>query len=316
MEVLMMTDHALFLIIPLVLGFVLDLVVGDPTWLPHPIRLFGNTIAFMERVFNKGTHKQLKGIVVALTLVATTWLAFSAMMMLCESNILVYYAVATIMVFYGLANRCLIDEALKVNRMLEKEGLAAGRKQLSFIVGRDTSTLSAHQIRTAVLETVSENLSDGVVAPLFYYALGGIPLMMTYKIINTLDSMIGYKSERYKDFGMCAARVDDLANLVPARLTAMLMVLVTFSWRGLKFIFTYGHQHSSPNSGYPEAALAGILNCRFGGPNVYHGKTVLKPYIGNNPREVTPSCIAKACWINVAVSVASVAIIAGCIMLV
>jgi adenosylcobinamide-phosphate synthase len=155
-------------------------------------------------------------------------------------------------------------------------------------------------VRTAVLETLAENLSDGVIAPLFFYAVGGVPAMLAYKMVNTLDSMIGYKNERYKDFGWFAARLDDVLNFLPARITSFLMVFVTFSWRGLKFTFKYGRQHASPNSGYPEAALAGILNCRLGGPNYYSGKLVVKPYIGDNNRTVSDTDVYKACVINFA----------------
>jgi adenosylcobinamide-phosphate synthase len=181
---------------------------------------------------------------------------------------------------------------------LEKNGLEAGREQLSYIVGRETRTLNEQQIRTAVLETLAENLSDGVIAPLFFYALGGVPAMLAYKMANTLDSMIGYKSEKYRNFGWFAARFDDIINFIPARITALLMVVLSFSWRGLAYIFRYGNQHSSPNAGYPEAALAGILNCRFGGPNVYHGTLVEKPYIGKNDREITDRDFYKACFLN------------------
>ncbi len=209
-----------------------------------------------------------------------------------------YYPVATIMVFWGLANRNLIDEARKVEWALTHKSTEAGRRQLSCIVGRDTSQLSPTQIRTAVLETLSENLSDGVIAPLSYYLIGGIPLMFAYKMVNTLDSMIGYKSSRYRLFGRFAARLDDVANFVPARLTALLMITVSMSGRGLRFIFKYGHQHASPNAGYPESALTGILNCRFGGPNIYHGQLIQKPYIGQQARELTIVDLRKACTIN------------------
>jgi len=205
---------------------------------------------------------------------------------------------ASIFVFYGLASKGLIDEGKAVFDVLHTQGLEAGRKQLSRIVGRDTTQLTAQQIRIAVLETMSENLSDGVIAPLFYYALAGVPGMMTYKMINTLDSMVGYRSARYEQFGKIAARLDDVANLIPARLTALLMVLVSMSWRGFRFILKYGSKHKSPNAGYPEAALAGILNCRFGGPNVYHGKLVQKPYIGLQDRLIQPEEIHRVSQVN------------------
>lgn len=287
---------------PLLTGFLLDALIGDPYRLPHPIRWFGNFIAFGERRFNNGSNLKLKGALMTAILILSVWTTLFFGLKFIEPFETATLIVSSILVFYGLANHTLIAEALKVERKLSSEGLEAGRKQLSFIVGRDTSNLNENQIRTAVLETLAENLSDGVVAPLFYYAIGGIPLMFAYKMVNTLDSMIGYKSDRYKDFGWFAARTDDWANLIPARLTALLMVLVTFSFRGAKFVFKYGRKHASPNSGYPESALAGILNVRFGGPNVYHGQLIMKPFIGNNSRDIAKEDIYKACFVNAMVS--------------
>lgn len=176
--------------------------------------------------------------------------------------------------------------------------LEAGRKQVARIVGRDTSALTDQEVRTAALETLAENLSDGVIAPLFWYFLLGVPGMLAYKMVNTLDSMIGYRNARYKDFGCWAARMDDVANYLPARLTALLMVLVSGRWSLLKFVAHYGRMHASPNSGYPEAALAGILNCRFGGPHDYFGETVYKPFIGDNPRPLSSRDMRVAIRIN------------------
>ena len=157
----------------------------------------------------------------------------------------------------------------------------------------------AQEIRTAALETLAENLSDGVVAPLFWYMLLGVPGMAAYKMINTLDSMIGYKTERYKDFGCWAAHIDDVANWISARLTALLMVLSAGRPGLLRFVHKYGRQHASPNSGYPESALAGILDCRFGGTHTYFGQEFYKPYIGENPRQLTTEDARRAIRINV-----------------
>jgi adenosylcobinamide-phosphate synthase len=288
------------LTLPLVTGYLLDLMLGDPYHWPHPVKLFGKLIGLGENWLNKGSDKVLKGAVMTIVLVTAVWavLHFFFQVLTLTLTPYLYYPVATILVFWGLANRNLIDEAKKVERVLNNEGTEAGRQQLSCIVGRDTSHLTPTQIRTAVLETLSENLSDGVIAPLFYYLIGGIPLMFAYKMVNTQDSMIGYKSDRYRNFGRFAARLDDVANFVPARLTAILMIVVSMSGRGLRFIFKYGHQHASPNAGYPESALAGILNCRFGGPNVYHGQVLQKPYIGKEPRDITNKDLNKACAIN------------------
>ena len=286
------------IVIPLIVGFVLDSVFGDPLWLPHPIRLFGNAISFLEKSFNIGKNKKIKGAVISIFLITTTYLILLLIINASLQNIYIYYIISSIFVFYGLANRSLIIESLKVEKELSNNGLEAGRKQVGFIVGRDTSQLSANKIRIAVLETLAENLSDGTIAPLFYYFIGGVPLMLTYKMINTLDSMIGYKSDRYKDFGFFSAKFDDIVNLIPARITAIIMVIVTFSYKGFIYIFEYGNKHASPNAGYPESALAGILDCRFGGPNIYHGKLVDKPFIGKNDRIITKMDIYKSCMVN------------------
>lgn len=290
-------------LIPLAGGFLLDALLGDPARLPHPIRLFGNMIAFCEQKFNRGEQRKRKGIAVASALVFIVFGAFYGIQLALKDFSAVKITLNTLLFFYALGNRSLITEALKVERQVQKNDLPAARKQLSRIVGRDTSQLSFQQIRTATLETLAENLSDGVIAPLFFYAAGGIPLMMTYKMINTLDSMIGYKSDRYKDFGWFAARIlDDGANFIPARLTAFFMVLIPPSARGFRFIRKYARRHASPNSGYPESALAGILDCRFGGPNIYCGERVEKPYIGENNRELTHGDVIKSCFINIRTS--------------
>jgi adenosylcobinamide-phosphate synthase len=288
---------------PLIVGFILDSLLGDPLWLPHPIRLFGTLISFLERKYNQGNNRKMKGVLTVIFLIIVVYVLFSLADKFLFNYPLAHYAFVSVMIFYGIAGRNLIAEALKVEKRLSKNGIEAGREQLSNIVGRDTSQLSENNIRIAVLETLSENLSDGVIAPLFYFAIGGVPLMFVYKMINTLDSMIGYKNEKYDDFGWFAARVDDVFNYIPARITSFLMVALTFSWRGLKYIFLYGNKHASPNAGYPEAALAGILNCRFGGPNYYYGRLVNKPFIGTNDRIVNSNDILKSSLINVATTI-------------
>ncbi|SFW34838.1 adenosylcobinamide-phosphate synthase CbiB [Chitinophaga sancti] len=293
--------------IPLVAGYVLDLLLGDPRHLPHPVRLFGNMIEYGEQRLNKGTYRLLKGAIMTIVLCLGVYAFFYSMQVILP--VWARYIFNTIFVFYGLANKSLLEEGKAVYDTLYNQGLEAGRKRLSWIVGRDTSKLQENQIRVAVLETLSENLSDGVIAPLCFYAVGGVPAMMLYKMINTLDSMIGYKHARYLFFGRFAARLDDVANYIPARLTALLMVMVTGSLRGWRYILKFGHQHASPNSGYPEAALAGILNCRFGGPNVYHGVLVEKPYIGEQQREIRHEELRKVMFINHAVTFVVVALI-------
>lgn len=303
-----MTEQFLYTIIPVLIGFTIDCIIGDPYKMPHPIRLFGNVIAFMEAHLNQGTRRKVKGILTCLLLVAATWGIFSVLQFMLSDYPILLYAFNSLFFFYGISNKSLIDEGMKVERFVQQGDLPAAREQLSWIVGRETSSLSFTQIRTATLETLSENLSDGVVAPMFYYAIGGIPLMMAYKMINTLDSMVGYKSERYRNFGFCSARLDDVANYIPARLTAFLMLIVPFSLRGFRFVKKYGHKHASPNSGYPESALAGILDCRFGGPNIYHGKVVDKPYIGTSDRELTHEDVQTACRVNLRVALIMVVV--------
>ena len=288
----------------------LDLLLGDPRRLPHPVVLFGNLIGWIERKWNKGRWRFLKGGVVAvvypLGVLAAGWgVAWCAQAVGVWCSVLV----ATVFVFYGLANRSLIQEGGEVIRALREQGLEAGRKRLSWIVGRDTSELTPKEIYTAVLETMAENLSDGVVAPLFYYTIGGFPAMMAYKMVNTLDSMIGYRDERFRQFGCCAARLDDALNYFPARLTALFMAVVAYRRGVFRFILRNCYMHASPNSGFPESAMAGILDCRFGGAHVYHGLLVEKPYIGDNDREVGYADYLKAVQVNQRVTLLAVVLI-------
>ncbi|WP_372751060.1 adenosylcobinamide-phosphate synthase CbiB [Labilibaculum sp.] len=299
-----------FIILPLLIGYILDLIFGDPRKLPHPIVLFGNTISFFTKYLNKGKYQLFKGAIMALGLAASTYFVlFFISNLLSNWNATVYILFSSIMVFYGLANKSLLQEGFEVCKYLNEKGIEAGRKRLSWIVGRDTSKLSEQEIRLAVLETLSENLSDGVVAPLFFYAIGGIPGMMCYKMINTMDSMIGYKNEKYFLFGRVAARLDDVANFIPARITALLMVLLSGSSRGFIYLFKFGRAHTSPNAGYPESALAGILNCQFGGAHDYYGKRVEKPLIGKNPRPIEQKDMNKLRYVNHSVCFVAILII-------
>ena len=282
---------------PLLIGWNLDLMFGDPAGLPHPVVWFGKAISSLEHLLNKGTHRKIKGALVSVFLIvgtfAVTWLFLRFLSSVWWLDI----AVQSILVFYCLAGTTLIRE-VRMTFAAVDDSVESGRRQVGRIVGRDTSCLSAQEIRTAALETLAENLSDGVIAPLCWYAVLGVPGMMAYKMVNTLDSMIGYRNSRYKDFGCAAARIDDIANYLPARLTAILMILVSGRWRLVRFVWKYGSQHLSPNSGYPEAALAGILDCRFGGPHDYFGECVAKPFIGEHHRDFTSVDAAKAICIN------------------
>ncbi len=287
----------LIYILPLPIAYVLDLILGDPRWLPHPIRLFGNLIYTGEKSLNKNNYRFAKGALLTVILCLGTFLFFYGVNIFLRSYPVLCIAFNSIFLFYALANKSLIQEGKAVFEELDK-GIIEGRKRLSWIVGRDTSELNDQQIKTAVFETLSENLSDGVIAPLFYYAILGVPGAMLYKMINTLDSMIGYKNERYIDFGKFAAKLDDVFNYIPSRITAVIMLIVTGKVSKIKEMFSEGKKHSSPNAGYPEAALALILNCRFGGPNYYHGTLVDKPYIGYTNRNLNNSEFKTVAKIN------------------
>ena len=316
----------------LLIGWLLDLLIGDPQKWPHPVVWFGKMIASGEKTLNKGNHRKLKGALMAIGLIlfvfALAWmlrkvLGIFALFIYDGTHEQMYqipvllYIFDALAIFYCLAGTTLIREVRAVFLALDRS-LEEGRKQVARIVGRDTSELSAQEVRTAALETLAENLSDGVIAPLFWLAILGVPGMLTYKMVNTLDSMIGYKTERYKDFGCWAAHIDDIANYIPARLTALLMIAPLLSpqlggrllaqpslpqsgevRRGLfRFVAKYGRNHASPNSGYPEAALAAILDCRFGGPHYYFGELFDKPYIGTNDRPLTTDDMKTAVRVN------------------
>ena len=292
----------------LLIGWLMDKVMGDPLWLPHPVVYFGKAIAGGEHRLNQGVHRRMKGGVLAVSLILLTffltWLiigdaGFLGTWMASDHPVVtvVRFILSCLLIFFCLAGTTLIKEVRMVFEALDRS-LEEGRRQVARIVGRDTSQLDAQEIRQAALETLAENLSDGVIAPLFWYLLLGVPGMMTYKMINTLDSMIGYRTERYREFGTVAARIDDVANYVPARLTALLMILVTGKPQLLTFVWKYGRMHASPNSGYPESALAGILNCQFGGTHTYFGEVIEKPYIGNHPRELNTRDMRLACRVN------------------
>ncbi|MBQ4802768.1 cobalamin biosynthesis protein CobD [Aquimarina sp. MMG015] len=299
-----------------VFAFGLDAVLGDPRKLPHLIVGYGNSIALGEKWLNKGSYKFLKGALLTIVLVG---LSFTIPFLIIRSlntygfKILAL-AFSILMLFYCLANKTLIKEGYAVFNTLKNQGLESGRKRLSWIVGRETDNLNEQQIRVATFETMSENLSDGVIAPLFYFLILGVPGAMGYKMINTLDSMIGYKSDRYIQFGKFAAKLDDVANYIPARITALLILVVQNKLSGLSFLFREGKKHSSPNAGYPEAALAYVLNCQFGGPNYYHGKLVKKPFIGVNNREIKHEEIKRVSKVNYGVSIVFCLLIVGVLL--
>ncbi|MCQ2221987.1 MAG: adenosylcobinamide-phosphate synthase CbiB [Prevotella sp.] len=332
----------------LITAWFLDLLFGDPERLPHPVVYMGKWISFGEHRLNKGSHRMLKGAFFALVSIALVFILSWAMLYFlrfAETSLLAKVAPSSLttpspsgegwgegllsltLIFFCLAGHTLRKEVRMVFEAVDRS-LEDGRRQVARIVGRDTSQLDAQEIRTAALETLAENLSDGVIAPLFWFAILGVPGMLTYKMINTLDSMIGYHSERYKDFGCWAARIDDVANYIPARLTALLLLIANklyqiynlichrnfhsslFTLHSSLFTLRFGNKHASPNSGWPEAALAGILDCRFGGPHNYFGEYFYKPYIGTNPRSLTTADMQlsiRLCFLAECLSIAIVA---------
>lgn len=264
-----------------------DLILGDPRWMPHPVRWMGRMIVWLEcqcfRVF-RHDHRRLAGVV----LVATTVGVGIGVSVLLVSIVdgMIRFIVVCYVVSSLLALASLDRDAAHVLRALTERRLDLARARLAGIVGRDTRDLDEPEILRAVIETVAENLSDGVIAPVFYLMLAGIPGMVAYKCVNTLDSMVGYKNERYAEFGWAAARLDDVANYVPARLSALLVLLVATACRlnpraGWRIVRRDARRQPSPNAGYPEAAVAGVLGVRLGGANRYSGRVVEKPFLGD-----------------------------------
>ena len=300
----------------ILIGWTADKLLGDPERLPHPVVLFGKLIAAGERRLNHGKRRRMKGAALAVTLIAATFGATAGLIALAGmASPALRAAVEAVMIFDCLAGTTLIREVKGVFAALDVS-TEQGRKQVARIVGRDTSQLTDNEIRKAALETLAENLSDGVIAPMFWLLLLGVPGMAAYKMINTLDSMIGYRTERYKRFGTAAARIDDAANYIPARLTALLMIAVAGKPELLKFVARNGKRHASPNSGYPEAALAGILNCRFGGGHYYFNEYFDKPFIGDNDRQLTKNDLRKAVTVNTLAEAVMLVILIMCRVLV
>jgi len=281
----------------LLVAFLADLALGDPLGMPHPVRFFGFLIFEGETLIRKIAHSNRAllcgGAFLALTLTSSVSVgAWLLIRWLRHASPVAAALVALYLAYSTLSVRGLADAGTVVVNYLLKNDLAGARSSLAMIVGRDTETLDELEILRAVTETVAENCSDGVVAPLFYLSLGGVPAALTYKAINTLDSMIGYKNERYFFFGKFAARLDDVANFFPARLTALLVAFAAFCVRlrvrdALRVTWRDARLQPSPNSGYPEAAFAGALGVRLGGLNFYAGKPSRKAYLGEMQRPLT-----------------------------
>lgn len=277
-------------------AWLLDYWLGDPPNWPHPVRWIGNLINVTQRQIRRfcKSNRALKigGGVLWLVVVGTSWgLSWGILHLANLVHPWLGWLLEVWMIYTVLAARCLSDAALEVYCALKNGTLEQSREKLSWIVGRDTSQLERPQITRAVVETVAENSVDGVIAPLFFLLFGGAPLAMAYKAVNTLDSMVGYKTEKYRAIGFVSAKLDDLANFIPARLSWLLLSIAAFCLRAnsrqaLRIGWRDRYQHSSPNCAWPEATVAGALGIRLGGPNLYFGERVEKPWIGDAQRDI------------------------------
>jgi len=288
----------------LLLGYMLDLAIGDPEKLPHPIRWIGNLVSALEKKLRKiagtpGRERAAGVLLVLLTVSAVYCLTLLVLFVAYELSPMLCFIVSALFVWAGLSVKSLGIEARGVLKALGEGGIEAGRKRLSRIVGRDTGELDRKEVLRATVETVSENTSDGVVAPLFYLAIGGPALMMAYKAVNTLDSMVGYRNAKYKDFGWFSARLDDAANYIPARVAGALAVSAAFilgyNWKGsARIMLRDGGKPPSQNAGVIEAAFAGALGVRFGGSSSYGGVPSTKPFIGDAVRSFEDSIVESS----------------------
>ena len=281
----------------IVAGFILDLIFGDPHWLPHPICLIGNLIGFLEKNLRRllapgKTALLLGGALMVVIVISLSFVVPYAVLMLAEKvNPWLRFALETIMFYQIFATKCLRDESMKVYTALHNNDLEDARIKLSWIVGRVTKELTTEEVTKGAVETVAENTADGIIAPMFYMFIGGAPLAFLYKGINTMDSMVGYKNDKFLYFGRCAAKLDDVANFIPARITGILMILASYflnmnaagAW---KIFWRDRYNHLSPNSAMTESVTAGALNIQLGGDHYYFGKLVHKDTIGDNIRPV------------------------------
>ncbi|MGH9907223.1 MAG: adenosylcobinamide-phosphate synthase CbiB [Pyrinomonadaceae bacterium] len=295
-----------------VLAYTLDWLVGDPAWLPHPVRWMGRMTKYCERllrhVARTSTRELMAGLLLTLVVVsvfgAGSW---GLLRWIGGRSQGVLFIVSVYLAMTTLATRSLLNEALAVQRCLVNGDLKSARVQVGRIVGRDTMKLDESEVARATIETLAESASDGIVAPMLYLAIGGVPAALTYKAINTLDSMIGHRDKQYEFLGKFAARLDDVANFIPARLTAILIVFVSrtlhLDWRSAwRILFRDGWKHKSPNAGHPEAAMAGALGVRLGGTNYYDGEPNYGTYIGEARNPLDSRALRNAVSVTIGVS--------------
>lgn len=298
-------------------GYALDLIIGDPYSFPHPVRYIGKLISIVEKQIRKITSSD-KGLKIAgfflwFIVVGATFGITTLVLQLFKFNKVAYFIVNTILIYTTLATKCLKDESSKIYKVLKTGDLEKSRIQLSYIVGRDTTNLNEKEIVRATVETVAENTVDGIIAPLFYGFIGGAPLAMAYKAVNTLDSTVGYKNDKYYYLGFASAKIDDIANYIPARLGVILLPLGSlftgFNFKdALKIGIRDRKNHKSPNCAFSEGAVAGALGIQLGGTNVYFGKEVYKPTIGDKTREIEIEDIVRTNKIMYSSSIISIII--------
>lgn len=301
-------------ILSIYIGYIIDLIVGDPYSFPHPVRYIGKLIKKTESIIRKKAknNKDLKigGFFLWFIVVGITYLVTYLILKLSSLIPGGFLVVNSILIYTTLATKCLKDEAVKIYKVLKTGDIEKARIQVSYIVGRDTTQLNEGEIIRATVETVAENTVDGIIAPMFYAFIGGAPLAMAYKAVNTLDSTVGYKNEKYKDLGFASAKIDDIANFIPARISVLLMsigsLLVGHNCKeALKIGIRDRKNHKSPNCAYAEGAVAGALGVQLGGTNVYFGKAVYKPTIGDKHREIEVEDIVRTNKIMYASSITS-----------
>jgi adenosylcobinamide-phosphate synthase len=295
-----MTFSMLLYILPT--AFLLDFLLGDPIHFPHPVRWMGKTITALEPKFRKlPVGLTMSGTIFSISLIFIAWCSTFLIVAAAQSiHPLAGTGIQTLIIYYSISIRSLSDSAMAVYRPLKNGQLQQAKNKLAMIVGRDVEKLNESQIARAAVETVGENLVDGVVSPLFFAAIGGAPMAMAYKMINTLDSMVGYKNAKYKRFGKPSAKIDDIANFLPSRVSIVIIAIAAQilngkGTRSFKIAVIEGANHTSPNAGYPEAGFAGTLRVRLGGPNTYSGCLFSKPFIGASFAEADPDHIKKAC---------------------
>ena len=289
--------------IGLICAYLLDFMLGDPEWPLHPIRIIGKTVEYLEHIFRKIKKnilgEKVAGILLCAIVVISTYVITWSIIYL-SYNVNVYFgiSVTVLLAYTTLSIRSLGKAAQKVRNCLKDSDEDGARKKLSLIVGRDTIKLDRSEIIRATIETVAENTSDGIIAPIFYLILGGPPLGMVYKAVNTLDSMVGYKNERYLALGWASAKLDDIANYIPARITGILLIVAAVflrkDWkRAYRTVKKDAKKHMSPNSGYPESAVAGALRLQLGGTNYYGGIPVRTALLGNKGGELSECNIGE-----------------------